>query len=360
MMYVLYTSMCPKYNILSTLMKSKSYNPKEKVRWFINLESILNLISLSPDIGYKSIYQPDKIVKMSLECAINIIAHFSHFNSGDNYEIILYYTSLHCEINNKINNYRLSYKNKYLKDPKLSSFGKLFEEEILPKLKNIINDCSTVHLIESSSFDSFLIPYIINKESSENYQNFICTMDMFDCIYSIYDGFNIIYTKREYKKDKKMFDIESVIRHFIPNFNDQLFSKEYNNGVYDSVNKGFTDFNIKCLIALHGSRIRNIRGIKMYKQFFDRISEIFENETIPKYSELDCYYQDIIPRILTKQNYDNDFALSYNALDLEYYYNMIRNVHGIRLCKKDSLIHTKFDNLTNYFSNQDVHFTWLK
>jgi len=224
----------------------------DEVNVFINFESIMNNLTVHKSLASSIAYHKQKVV-IELEAAIlNLVAHYRYYFRKDDCKvnIYLYYTDLskdtpqQMEVYNKY--YRDFYFNKYKQVPAFRAMGELLEDIIIPEIELIMSYIPGCYFIKSKSFDSSVIPLAVSRMNTG--KNIIITADIFDTLYMFNSSFIVLYVKRRFKHFNVTSDIESTVRTIIKDespFDLSLFNSE---------------MYYRLLIAINGSKIRNIRG----------------------------------------------------------------------------------------------------
>ena len=292
---------------------------------FINFETILYNLTLQKNLN-ESIAYHKKSVILDLESSIlNLIANYRKYfmRLQTNPKIYLYTTSFNSEFQEmKIYNkhYRNYYSNRYIQNPSFSNMGKLINDIIIPEIKLITSYIPNCYFIESSTFDSSLIPYIISTFDN-NSSNIIISSDIFDTLYFNNPNFIVIYIKRRFTNLKIISTIEECVRSILKD--ESPFDINIFNG----------ELYYRLLLSIKGSKIRNISSAKGfgYTKLVNILKDGLDNDIVLKDFES---IESIIKLFPSK--YQDDIRLSFKCTSLETQYSLINDADINNI--KDQLI----------------------
>ena len=172
----------------------------KKVRFFINLESVLKRI-LTQYVNNQLIARNDTLYtkKELLSNIINLAQHYRLYCAKQDIEseVYLYWNYPSGNFNNfKYNlNYKVYYTNKFHNNIQADYISNVIKE-ILPQLSVITKYINQVYLITTSEVESSLVPYIIMKNRPCDCQNIIISTDKYDCQYVLKD-FGILIPNKD-------------------------------------------------------------------------------------------------------------------------------------------------------------------
>lgn len=121
--------------------------PTDKVNVFINLETVLNNLSMIKDID-KKILLDHEFPTIMISNILNLAAHYKRFfiGNGLNTRVFIYYTdttSTKFQQTKYNDDYRSYYINKYLTNPRYSYMTELLNKTIFPDAKQLQNSVQT-------------------------------------------------------------------------------------------------------------------------------------------------------------------------------------------------------------------------
>ena len=228
-----------KYAMYDQQLESLNFlNPTDKVNVFINVESILRLLSSIKDVDRK-VYSCTDFNENIISNLINIAAHYRKFFRGNGLDtrVYLYMTDFTENTFNesKINpDFRSYYFVKYSKNPKYMEMSEKLKNTILPQTKAICNYIKGVHLITTKGFDSSLVPLIIGKMDLTR-KNLVVTGEYVDTQYSLTPNYVCHYLRRSPTKSSITCDLKGHLNTLLnkPNgeYNEEL-NLYYNKSFY--------------------------------------------------------------------------------------------------------------------------------
>lgn len=188
-----------RFNVLDDLFSQqcKHITPNSRVNVYINMEPVLRKLLSVTNENYSRVSKIN--LKEFTSNIINLAAHYRLFFSKHKlYSKIYVYipTPQSSYINTSfIDEYRQGYYHNMTKNAKYKNLGNVISDsqEIVQLISEYIEG---VYFIESGSIENSLIPYIINSENNDNFDNFIVSNDPYDFQY-VNHGFNIIVPKKE-------------------------------------------------------------------------------------------------------------------------------------------------------------------
>lgn len=288
--------------------------PGDNVNVFINFECILRNLSTFKGLNSTIAYHKQDMV-IELESSIlNLIASYrAYFKKLKcNVKMYFYYTDLKFENQSmwSINkSYRSYYKNRYLQNPQFSQMGEVLTNIIIPEIKLILSYCPESYFLESSTFDSSIIPYIVSMQEATS-KNVIISGDVFDTLYMFMPNFAMIYIKRRFQHFNVCSEIDSVIQTIIRN-EDPFDLTIFRNEMY-----------YRLLMSIKGSKIRNIKSAKGfgYGKFVSLMKEGIQNGIVLKdFSSLDSIL-DIFP-----EKYRQDIKDAFQCTSIYSQYSLLSN-----------------------------------
>lgn len=201
-----------KYAMYDNSLDSLNFlEPTDKVNIFINLETILRLISSIKDVDRK-IYSCNDFNENIISNIVNLAAHYRKFFRGNGLDtrIYLYMTDFtetkfnECSINPDFRSY---YSVKYTRNPRYTEMGDKLTSVIIPHAKEICNYIKGVYFITTKGFDSSLVPLIIgNKDTSR--KNLVITGEYIDTQYSLIPNYVCHYFRRSPIKSSITCDLK--------------------------------------------------------------------------------------------------------------------------------------------------------
>ncbi len=292
-------------------MSGLKFIESDRINVFINCESILaNIIKFKNLNSLVNFHKRE--VTLELESSIlNLVANYKMYfkKYSKDIHVYLYMTSLsdNKQLMNIYNpNYRSYYKNQYTRNPNNKQMGSLLTDIILEELKLIMTYIPDVHFIESSNFDSIIIPKIISDGS--NCKNVIITTDVYDSLYMFDPNFSVVYIKRNYSDMKIHMDIDSTVR--------TILSTEQTTDTF--IFK--SEFYFKLLLAIKGSRIRNIKSVKGfgYNRFIRIIkSAIDKGIILSEYESIQSVIH-IFP-----EKFQDDIKNAFRCVNMDMQYDLL-------------------------------------
>jgi|HigsolmetaAR203D_1030402.scaffolds.fasta_scaffold01232_12 hypothetical protein len=226
----------------------KEINPKSRVNFFINFESVLKKLSASNIDEYLKVRNSEKIYEMIAEI-INLISHYRmYFTKNKLYSKIYVYMGYPFNTNylnqEIIPDYRSEYKHKYTKDRKNFHLSKTIEYAI-DHVKTILEYVEGVYFITSDTVEPSVVPKLIIEENKSDSLNFILTTDRYEYQYVN----KLCYILRPKQNDSYLLSKENAIRMI------KLEEKLLNE---IEVGSNFLPF----ILSLTGDKYRNIGKLK--------------------------------------------------------------------------------------------------
>jgi hypothetical protein len=305
-----------KYNELDKLIYSHNFkiSPEDDVNVFINFECILRNITLHKNLqDIVNFYKHDVVIE--LESAIlNLMAHYKvYFKGKRNTKLFFYYTSLESKnqqmnIYNKY--YRSFYQNRFSQNPQFKQMGNLLIDTVIPEIKLILEYVPNCYFLESSSFDSSIIPMIIGNE-----KNILISGDSFDTLYFLNPKFITIYLKGRFSHRTIITELPVAVQS-ITNHDNPFELIIFNSSLY-----------YKLLLSIKGSKIRNISSSKGfgYTKFMKLLTEGIEKNIVLKdFESIESIIQ------LFPEKYQDDIKLAFQCTDIDIQYSLLRNCSKIR------------------------------
>lgn len=332
-----------KYVKLDELILShcKEINPKSRINFFINFESILKKLSASNVDEYLKVRNSEKIYEMIAEI-INLIAHYRmYFTKNRLYSKIYMYMGYPFNItylNQEINpDYRSDYKHKYTKDRKNFHLSNTIELAI-DHVKTILEYIEGVYFITSDSIEPSIIPKIILEENKENAINFILTTDRYEYQYVN----KSLYILRPKQNDSYLVSKENVIK--IIKLEEKLINDI-------EVGSNFLPF----ILSLTGDKYRSIGKLKGVG--VAGLLKILDKGIKENIIGKDVTNINLLERIV-KPDYVPLLRMNYLCTDIDSQFMRlnVRNKHSIM-----SQIVDKFDNVSlkkindQYFRMYPIH-----
>lgn len=305
-----------KWNLLDDHVHNSILNiqPMDEVNVFINLECVLKNLSMQKGLQAYLTFNKKKFV-IELESAIlNLMANYRMYFEKEKCfpRLYFYMTSLKDEeqqmrVYNKY--YRSFYHNRYMMNPQFRLAGETLRDIILPEIKLILSYIPGCYYLESNTFDSSIIPYIISTLSTR--KNVIITGDVFDTLYLFNPTFLPIYIKRRFQHFNVYSDIDSVIPSIIKDespFDLTIFNSE---------------MYYRLLLSIKGSKIRNIKSAKGfgYGKFMAILKEGIKNDIVLKdFESIDSIIQ------LFPENYREDIKNAFQCTSIETQFSLLSQV----------------------------------
>lgn len=309
-------SLMLKWNLLDQMIKDSFYTIKEgdKVNVFINLESVLNNLTLQRNLQTLINFNKQKVV-IELESAIiNLMAHYRSYFRKEKCDVTMYFYFTSLDFNNQqmvVYNkfYRSYYKNRYVKNPQFRSMGEILNKIIIPEIKLILLYVPKCYFIETKSFDGSIIPEIISKFSND--KNVIISGDIFDTLYMLDPNFLVFYIKRKYSNLIVTNSISETVQSIIRDENPWDLSI-FNSEMY-----------FRLLLSIKGSKIRNIKSAKGfgYNKFLTLLKNGMSTGLILK----DFTSIDSIIEIFPKE-YREDIKNAFQCTSIETQYSLLSDV----------------------------------
>ncbi len=203
--------------------------PTDKVNVFINLESVLRLLSNIKDVDRK-VYSCTDFNENIISNIVNLAAHYRKFFRGNNLDtrVYLYMTDYsedkfnETEINPDFRSY---YTVKYSKNPKYMEMSEKFKNTIIPQTQAICNYIKGVYFITTKGFDSSLVPLIIGNLDKSR-KNLLVTGEYVDTQYSLIPNYICHYLRRSPIKSTTSGDLKGHLSSLLnkPNgdYNEEL------------------------------------------------------------------------------------------------------------------------------------------
>lgn len=304
-----------KWNLLDQQIHDKLINdkPGDDINVFINFECILKNLSTYKSLNSLVAFHKQDLV-IELESSIlNLIANYRAYFKKEKYnpKLYFYYTDLNFEtqsmhVYNK--SYRNYYKNRYTQNPQFNQMSDVLLKIIIPEIKLILSYCPGCYFIESKTFDSSIIPYIISTQYPG--RNVIISGDVFDTLYMFDPNFIMVYIKRRFQHFNVCNNIDTTVQSIVHEqdpFDLTIFRSE---------------MYYRLLISIKGSKIRNIKSAKGfgYGKFITLMREGIRNNIILKdFSSLDSIL-DIFP-----EKYRNDIKEAFQCTSIYSQYSLLNN-----------------------------------
>lgn len=190
---VYFNMMKMKYTDFDESLTSKRFlEPHDKLNVFINMESILKLLTMIPELDRKLRLNRDFCTIITSN-TLNLAGHYKRFfvNNGLDTRIYFYSTDLTSDYfpQMKYNeDYRSYYLVKYNDNPKFTYFTDLFKDTILPDIKTYCDFIPRVYYLESKNIDASIIPYVVAEEDRSR-KNIIISGELFESQYAALPGF---------------------------------------------------------------------------------------------------------------------------------------------------------------------------
>lgn len=302
-----------KWNLMDQHVHTHPINiqPMDEVNIFINLECVLKNLTLQKNLQSLVNFHKQKLV-IELESAIlNLMANYRMYFEKEKCfpKLYFYITDLHeneqqMKIYNKY--YRNFYHNRYMVNPQFRGIGEVLRDIILPEIKLILYYVPGCYYLESNTFDSSIIPYIVSTFS--NSKNIIITGDVFDTLYLFNPNFLPIYIKRRFQHFNVYSDIDGVIQSIVKDespFDLTIFNSE---------------MYYRLLLSIKGSKIRNIKSAKGfgYGKFMNILKDGIEKDIVLKdFESIDSIIQ------LFPENYRNDIKTAFQCTSIDTQYNLL-------------------------------------
>lgn len=298
-----------------SISRAQFLSSNDEVNVFINLESVLNNLSLIKSVEEKMMVQRD-FNELIISNIINLAAHYKRFfsNSRIRSKIYLYTTDLKSNDFNerKINSdFRSYFLTKYNENPKFVLLSEKIKFEILPDVKTYCEFLPDIYLINSLNIDGSVIPYVIHKQD-ENRKNFIIGTNIFETQYAFVNNF--MYNKirgGQYNPN-------------LPRFTDKRtdFIKNILNTDNRNIIELFYNPNIYCgLLAIDGDRIRSLTGIyKFGPKSYERA--ILEGLSFNKFTR-NVSSPELLATIFNNEEDREDFIDNFNCMNIHYMYDRL-------------------------------------
>ena len=336
--YALYDKSLDELNFLT---------PTDKVNVFINMESVLKLISCIKDVDRK-VYSSTDFNENITSNIINLAAHYRKFFRGNNLDtrIYLYMTDIDSTKfkESYINpDFRSYYTVKYSKNPKYIEMGERLRTKIIPQVQEICNYLQGVYFITTKNFDSSLVPMYIAQKEPER-KNLIITGDYIDTQYSLIPNFICHYLRRSPVKNSTTWDLKGHLSSLLKKPNDD-YSEELN--LY--FNKSF----YMLLFAVLGEPYRSVEKVPgignttLLKILTDGLrNNIITLNTTNIFTISELFSESIQPAVIS----------NFNCLNLETMYDSITLKESMSI---DAQLIDKFDhngllqlNSTKYYHHR--------
>lgn len=240
-----------------TIEDSHFLRPGDKVNVFVNVESVLKLLSSLKDVDKKVYNAGDTFSMMIAANLVNLAAHYRKFFRADGLDtnVILYMTDVNSTVFNESQfnpDFRSYYLVKYLKNPKYSLMGEKLINEIIPRVKMITENIRGVYFVTSRNIDSSVVPFVVSQVDSSR-KNLVVTSEYVDTEYSMCSGFLCHYIRRSPMASTISCSVDGHLRSLIRKSNED-YSEEIN--IYS--NKGYYSL----LFATLGEQYRSVDGIQ--------------------------------------------------------------------------------------------------
>ena len=286
--------------------------PNDDVNVFINFECILKNLSMRKNLNSLVNFHKKQLV-IELESSIlNLMGNYKSYFQKEkcNVKVYFYYTAIDQQypqqmyVYNKY--YRNFYYNKYTQNPQFRQMGEVINSIIIPEIKLIISYLPNCYFLESKTFDSSIIPYIVSTFSPS--KNVIITGDVFDTLYLFNPNFATIYIKRKFQELSITSDIDSTVQSIIKNespFDLTIFNSE---------------LYYRLLLSVKGSKIRNIRSAKGfgYKNLINILKQGINNDIILKdFSAIESVIE------LFSKEYREDIKQAFKCTSIESQFELL-------------------------------------
>lgn len=229
--------------------------PEDKVNVFINLESVLNLISTIKDVDKKVILEKNTLPQVLASNILNLGAHYKRFFRGNHLptRVFLYLTDLKSTKFNEYEyneDYRSYYINKYMSNPRFMDLSDILTRDTIPLVKKIIDFIPGVYFINATDIESSVVPMVI-ANSDKSYKNLIITGDVFETQYGYYENFVTHFLRRTPVYNSTSCTIRQFLR--------EAFKREMLDDEYELfLNRSF----YITMLASLGEKYRSIDSIK--------------------------------------------------------------------------------------------------
>lgn len=187
----------------SSLSALGKIQPNDKINVFLNVETILNYLSMMQDLEKKLILN-QSYKRTMVSDLINVAAHYKEFfkNNGLETKVFLYMTDLTSEEESfhesKYNmDYRCYYLNKFQGNPKFSLLTESLVNDIIPQVKTICDFTPDVYFLNGENLEGSLIPYIVSEAYPERF-NCIVSGDLYETQYAFRPKFIHHLFKRKF------------------------------------------------------------------------------------------------------------------------------------------------------------------
>ena len=285
--------------------------PEDKVNVFINLESVLNLISTIKDVDKKVILERPNLSKVLASNILNLGAHYKRFFRGNRLptRVFLYMTDLTSDKFNEYNyneDYRSYYLNKYMSNPRFMDLSDTLINDTIPMVKKIVDFIPGVYFINSKNIDGSLVPLLIANDDKE-YKNLIITTDVFETQYGFYDNFVTHFLRRTPVYNSTTCTVEQFLR------------EAYKRVLLDDEYELFSNraFYITMLASL-GEKYRSIDSIKgigtgtVLKQLYRAVN--VDNSLSPQANTIDSIKKAFSNEI------EDELEINFKSYDIEQKY----------------------------------------
>jgi len=263
-----------KYAMYDQSLDSLNFlNPTDSVNVFINLESVLRLLSGIKDVDRK-VYSCNDFNENIISNIVNLAAHYRKFFRGNNLDtrVYLYMTDLRStEFNEDEYNsdFRSYYSVKYSRNPKYMDMGEKLTNVIIPQAKEICNYIKGVYLITTNGFDSSLVPLIIGSKDPSR-KNLVISGEYTDTQYSLIPNYVCHYLRRSPIKSTTTCDLKGHLSALLNKANG-----EYNEELNLYSNKSFYMLLFSVIGDMYRSveKIPNVGNITLVKWLTQGLKE---------------------------------------------------------------------------------------
>lgn len=187
----------------SSLSALGKIHPTDKINVFLNVETILNYLSMIQDLEKKLILNQN-YKRTMVSDLINVAAHYKEFfkNNGLDTKVFLYMTDLTSEEESfhesKYNiDYRCYYLNKFQGNPKFSLLTESLVNDIIPQVKTVCDFVPDVYFLNGENIEGSLIPYIVSEAYPDRI-NCIVSGDLYETQYAFRPKFIHHLFKRKF------------------------------------------------------------------------------------------------------------------------------------------------------------------
>ena len=282
--------------------------PDDKVNVFINLESVLNLISTIKDVDKKVILESANLSKVLASNILNLGAHYKRFFRGNHLptRVFLYMTDLESVKFNEYEyneDYRSYYINKYTSNPRFVDLTDVLIKDTIPMVKKIVDFIPGVYFINSKNIDGSLVPLIVSKDDI-SYKNLIITGDVFETQYGFYNNFVTHFLRRSPLYNSTTCTIQ------------QFLKEAYKRVLLDDEYELFSNraFYITMLSSL-GEKYRSIDSIKgvgtgtVLKQLYKAVN--VDNSLSPQANTIDSI------KCAFSNELEDELIVNFKSYDIE-------------------------------------------